>query len=225
MSNTEVPAHVSRESIKQEIAGMMHNKLDIALVTGSPDGIKVSAYTWNKLLFMEANLRPNPAVTDSFTLEVFAEYGGEYLVEEQDAAEAGEQAKINHAALVEGAIEVTYDTSKMVRNCVFAKAKQTWMQLDGFPDFEFKPGYLKWLFGHDLDTFLVHPKSVITATVVGEYGDYRFYLRGRESQQRLRERAAEEAAQREAERRAALDPEERELIEKLERLRAAKAVA
>ena len=163
---------------------------------------------------------------DSFSLRpVCRTHEGEYLVEELDVKEAGEQAKINHALLDEAAIKVTYDTSTMVRKCILAKAKQTWVQLDGCPDFEFKPGHLKWLVAHNLDTFLVHPRGVITATVVREYGDYRFYLRGRETEKRSREKAVEEAVKREAERRAALDPEELELIEKLERLRAQKAAA
>jgi len=150
MNGTETPAHCGREGIKQDIAGMMHDKFEVASVVGSSDSVRVVPYTQNKLLFMDVCLRPDAAVLDSFALRLYYKYGAEYLTEEQNIKSAGEQPNIDHTTLNHGVVAVTYDFAAVIRSCVFAKAKGIWVQLGDFPDFEFKPGFLKWLLHHNL---------------------------------------------------------------------------
>ncbi len=211
------PTHLGREAIKQEIAKAAagFRWSGPISVTGSPDGIHAVCYTDNKSLFLEARLRPDPSLVNSFALNMICRHAGEWILEELDIKLAGEQPKIAAEKLKETS-QPFESNDDFIKQCKIARAKAQYVTFSDSDDWEYDPSHTLVLLSRDYSELLVCDRGVAMFTFDGEAGQYVFYLRGRLSQERARRESDKQAAARAAE---LAQSEEQRLPERLAALR------
>lgn len=164
---------------------------------------------------MEARLRPDPSLVDSFVLNLLCRHAGEWILEELDIKLAGEQPRIAAKKLKETS-QPFESNDDFIKRCKIAKAKSQYVTFHDCDDWEYDPSHTLVLLSRDYSEFLVCDRGVAMFTFDGEAGQYVFYLRGRQSQERARREHEKQAAARAAE---LAQSEEQRLLERLTTLR------
>lgn len=212
------PTNLGREEIKQEIAKMASGFRwsDPISVIGSSEGIVVSCHTADKSLFLEARLRHDTSLMDSFALNSLCRHAGEWLVEELDIKLAGEQARIATMKVKEASQPFDAD-EEFIKKCKVAKAKGRYVTFPDCDDWEYDPSHTLVLLSRKYSSLLVCNRGVAVFTFDAKAGQYLFYVRGLEGQERARKERERQAAARAVE---FAQVEEQRLLERLAVVRA-----
>jgi len=184
------PEEVTRDSILQEIAPMVYRQFEHALVTGSPDNIKVEAHQNGNDLFLRASLKPHPEILDKFTIVVHDIHDGRWLLEELDERVAGSPVKIAEFkwTLVRGPeaasklkAYVKVMKSKRVADPVFIVENHEFvLDKPGNGDFRFNLKNLEWVLKKDVSQIRYFDRGVLSVAVQTELGKFEYFLRGRQ---------------------------------------------